>query len=192
MAHDARVRSVVDSLSQAHRVIEFPTVTKDGGRLQTTSEIFGQNVFSLKEMSKMLPKPVYKNFVKQLKGNETLDKVTADAIAHAVKVWAIQRNASHFTHWFQPLNDSTAEKHDSFLTLKSTFVDGFEEVRFVRTSVCLCNYALTLFFIRWRPLILSRDLNCSNLNLMLLLSPRVVCGAPLKLVGIQVRLVGSK
>ncbi|SAM09800.1 hypothetical protein [Absidia glauca] len=131
MAHQARVNSVVDSLTKAPRNIQFPT-TKDG-RLQSTSEIFGQNVFSLKEMSKMLPKPVYKNFIKQLKGNETLDKVTADAIAHAVKVWAIQRNASHFTHWFQPLNDSTAEKHDSFLTMKSNFVDGFEEVTAIDT-----------------------------------------------------------
>ncbi|ORZ13115.1 hypothetical protein BCR42DRAFT_419212 [Absidia repens] len=133
MAHEARVNSVVGSLAKAPRNVQFPTTKEGGGRLQSTSEIFGQNVFSLKEMSKMLPKPVYKNFVKQLKGNETLDKVTADAIAHAVKVWAIQRNASHFTHWFQPLNDSTAEKHDSFLTMKSNFVDGFEEVTAIDT-----------------------------------------------------------
>lgn len=131
MAHQARVNSVVDSLTKAPRNVKFPT-DKDG-RLLSTSEIFGENVFSLKVMGKMLPKPVYKNFIKQLKGNETLDKVTADAIAHAVKVWAIQRGASHFTHWFQPLNDSTAEKHDSFLSLKSNFFDGFEEVTAIDT-----------------------------------------------------------
>ncbi|CAO3650748.1 unnamed protein product [Cunninghamella blakesleeana] len=132
MAHQARVNSVVDSLTKAPRNVKFPTA-KDGSRLLSTSEIFGENVFSLKVMATMLPKPVYKNFIKQLKGNETLDKVTADAIAHAVKVWAIQRGASHFTHWFQPLNDSTAEKHDSFLSLKSNFVDGFEEVTAIDT-----------------------------------------------------------
>lgn len=68
------------------------------------------------------------SFMKQLKGNQTLDKVTADAIAHAVKVWAIERGATHFTHWFQPMTDSTAEKHDSFLSLKTNYVNGFEEV----------------------------------------------------------------
>ncbi|KAF7725276.1 hypothetical protein EC973_000286 [Apophysomyces ossiformis] len=125
MAHEARLNTVVESLTKAPRNINFPT---KNGRLQSVSEIFGQNVFSLKEMSKMLPKPVFKSFVKQLKGNQTLDKVTADAIAHAVKVWSIERGATHFTHWFQPLNDSTAEKHDSFLTLKSNYVNGFEEV----------------------------------------------------------------
>jgi glutamine synthetase len=76
----------------------------------------------------MLPKPVYKIFVETMKGKKTMDRATADAIAHAVKVWAIERGATHFTHWFQPLNDGTAEKHDSFLTLKSSFVDGSEVV----------------------------------------------------------------
>ncbi|KAI8982969.1 hypothetical protein BDB01DRAFT_791869 [Pilobolus umbonatus] len=125
MAHQARINTVVESLTKAPRNVAFPT---KNGQVQPTSEIFGQNVFSRKEMARMLPKPVYKTFVQTLKGNHTMDKVTADAIAHAVKVWAIERGASHFTHWFQPLNDSTAEKHDSFLTLKSNFVDGHEEV----------------------------------------------------------------
>ncbi|KAI8061140.1 glutamine synthetase type III N terminal-domain-containing protein [Gongronella butleri] len=130
MAHAARLNSVVDSLTKAPRNIQFPT---ENGHLKSVSEIFGENVFSLKVMGNMLPKPVFKNFIKQLKGNETLDKGTADAIAHAVKVWAIQRGATHFTHWFQPVNDSTAEKHDSFLTLKSSYVNGFEEVTAIDT-----------------------------------------------------------
>lgn len=69
------------------------------------------------------------SFMNQLRGNESLDRQTADAIAHAVKVWAIERGATHFTHWFQPITDSTAEKHDSFLTLKSSYINGFEEVK---------------------------------------------------------------
>lgn len=127
MAHQARINSVVESLTKAPRKVDFP---QKNGQVQPISEIFGQNVFSRNEMSKMLPKPVYKTFVQTLKGNHTMDKVTADAIAHAVKVWAIERGATHFTHWFQPLNDCTAEKHDAFLTLKSSFVDGSEVVNF--------------------------------------------------------------
>ncbi|KAF7722376.1 hypothetical protein EC973_003186 [Apophysomyces ossiformis] len=125
MSHQARINTTVESLTRSSRNIEFPT---KNGRLQSVSEIFGKNVFSLKEMAQGLPKPVFKDFMRQLKGNQTLDRVTADAIAHAVKVWALERGATHFTHWFQPLTDSTAEKHDSFLTLKTNYASGFEEV----------------------------------------------------------------
>ncbi|CAO3636674.1 unnamed protein product [Mucor hiemalis] len=130
MAHQARISSVVESLHKAPRYVDFPS---KNGQVQPISEIFAQNVFTRNEMSKMLPKPVYKAFTQTLKGKHTMDKVTADAIAHAVKVWAIERGATHFTHWFQPLNDSTAEKHDAFLTLKSTFVDGAEVVTAIDT-----------------------------------------------------------
>ncbi|KAJ2964511.1 hypothetical protein NQZ79_g728 [Umbelopsis isabellina] len=130
MTQEARVSTVVESLTKAPRNIAFPQ--KDG-RPQLISEIFGQNVFSFKQMSTRLPKPVYNTFLRQLRGNETIDKNTADAIAHAAKVWAMERGATHFTHWFQPQTDSTAEKHDSFLTLKSSFEKGFEEVECVDT-----------------------------------------------------------
>lgn len=82
------------------------------------SQLFGQNVYSLQQMQETLPKPVYANLVKQMSGSKALDRPTADAIAHAVKVWAIERGATHFTHWFQPQTNHTAEKHDSFLSLK--------------------------------------------------------------------------
>ncbi|KAG2216121.1 hypothetical protein INT45_011321 [Circinella minor] len=130
MTHEARINTVVESLTKAPRNINL---SDDSGKAKTITEVFGSNVFSLKEMSRTLPKPIFKSFMKQLRGNQTLDKVTADAIAHAVKVWAIERGASHFTHWFQPMTDSTAEKHDSFLTLKSTFFNGFEEVTALET-----------------------------------------------------------
>ncbi|KAI7892160.1 uncharacterized protein EV154DRAFT_463050 [Mucor mucedo] len=130
MAHQARINSVVESLTKAPRTVDFP---QKNGQVQPMSEIFGQNVFSRNEMAKMLPKPVYKTFVQTLKGKHTMDRVTADAIAHAVKVWSIERGATHFTHWFQPLNDCTAEKHDAFLTLKSSFVDGSEVVTAIDT-----------------------------------------------------------
>ncbi|KAG1471770.1 hypothetical protein G6F56_001934 [Rhizopus delemar] len=130
MAHQARVNTVVESLTKAPRFVEFPS---KHGQVQPLSENFGKNVFTRTEMSKMLPKPVYKTFIETMKGKQTMDRTTADAIAHAVKVWAIERGATHFTHWFQPLNDGTAEKHDSFLTLKSTFVDGSEVVTAIDT-----------------------------------------------------------
>lgn len=126
MAHQARVNTVVESLTKAPRYVQFPS---KNGQILPISEIFGKNVFSRNEMSKMLPKPVYKTFIEIMKGKTNMDKATADAIAHAVKVWAIERGATHFTHWFQPQNDGTAEKHDSFLTLKSSFVDGSEVVK---------------------------------------------------------------
>jgi glutamine synthetase len=130
MAHQARLNTVVESLTKAPRYVEFPS---KGGQVRPLSENFGKNVFTRTEMANMLPKPVYKIFVETMKGKKTMDRATADAIAHAVKVWAIERGATHFTHWFQPLNDGTAEKHDSFLTLKSSFVDGSEVVTAIDT-----------------------------------------------------------
>lgn len=125
MASDARSTTIAETISREGRNIQYP---QKNGQPQWISEIFGQNVFSLKEMSKRLPKPIYSTFLKQIRGNEIIDKTTADAIAHAVKVWAMERGTTHFTHWFQPQTDSTAEKHDSFLTLKCTFRGGYEEV----------------------------------------------------------------
>lgn len=66
------------------------------------SDVFAESVFTLKTMQKHLPKPVFADLVKQIKGRKSLDKATADAIAHAVRVWATDRGATHFTHIFQP------------------------------------------------------------------------------------------
>ncbi|ORY53180.1 glutamine synthetase/guanido kinase [Rhizoclosmatium globosum] len=78
-------------------------------------------------MSTALPKPVYQRFCKQVQGRQQLDRQTADAVAHAARIWAQDKGATHFTHWFQPQTGTTAEKHDSFLTLKSQIVAGQEE-----------------------------------------------------------------
>ncbi len=78
--------------------------------------IFGENTFSLAEMRARLPKQVYKTIVSTIEHGAQLDPSVADAIALAMKEWALERGASHFTHWFQPLTGSTAEKHDSFIT----------------------------------------------------------------------------
>ncbi len=79
-------------------------------------KIFGQNTFGLAEMKARLPKVVYRRLVATIEGGEPIDESVADAIALAMKEWACERGATHFTHWFQPLTGRTAEKHDSFIT----------------------------------------------------------------------------
>jgi glutamine synthetase len=107
------------------RQINWPTVN---GRLQSISELFNEDVFTLATLSKTMPKPIYGRFIQQIKGRQSLDKATADAVAHAVRVWAMEKGATHFTHWFQPQTGTTACKHDNFLTLKSVMNNGVEEV----------------------------------------------------------------
>ncbi|KAI9190331.1 hypothetical protein H9P43_001765 [Blastocladiella emersonii ATCC 22665] len=116
MSHQARINAVLGVVAHAPRDVKVPTDAT--GRVLTPSELFGTNVFGLPQLQKALPKPVYAQFIKQVRGRHTLDKPTADAVAHAVRVWAQERGATAFTHWFQPQTGSTAEKHDSFLTLK--------------------------------------------------------------------------
>ncbi|MGB4093754.1 MAG: glutamine synthetase III [Ruminococcus flavefaciens] len=79
-------------------------------------EIFACNVFNEEVMKTRLPKNVYKTFKKTVRYNEPLDMTTADVLANAIKEWAIEKGATHYTHWFQPMTGSTAEKHDSFIT----------------------------------------------------------------------------
>lgn len=77
---------------------------------------FGIYQFSESIMKESLPSPVFKAWKTAVAKEQPLDRTTADAIAHAMKVWAMSHGATHFTHWFQPLTGSTAEKHDAFIT----------------------------------------------------------------------------
>jgi len=79
------------------------------------TEVFGCNVFSVKVMKERLPKDVYKSLKKTIELGEKLDPSISDCVANAMKDWAIERGATHFTHVFYPLTGLTAEKHDSFL-----------------------------------------------------------------------------
>jgi glutamine synthetase len=83
---------------------------------QTIPEIFGSCVFSEEEMKTRLPKAVYKNWMKTKEFGVPLDAVSADVIAAAMKEWACERGATHFTHWFFPMTGISAEKHDSFIS----------------------------------------------------------------------------
>lgn len=79
-------------------------------------EIFGKNVFNETVMRERLPKPVFKKLKKTIEDGAELDPSIADVVAHAMKDWAIERGATHYTHWFQPMTGVTAEKHDSFIS----------------------------------------------------------------------------
>ncbi|MEY8516659.1 glutamine synthetase III [Lachnospiraceae bacterium 29-84] len=80
------------------------------------AEIFGENVFNDAVMQERLPKKVYKRLKEVIGEGKELDLETADVVAHEMKEWAIEKGATHYTHWFQPLTGVTAEKHDSFIT----------------------------------------------------------------------------
>lgn len=80
------------------------------------AEIFGENVFNDKVMQERLPRKVYKELKKTMKEGKELDPMVADVVAEAMKNWAVEKGATHYTHIFQPLTGMTAEKHDSFIT----------------------------------------------------------------------------
>ncbi|MFA4844185.1 MAG: glutamine synthetase III [Candidatus Margulisiibacteriota bacterium] len=84
--------------------------------VKTASQIFGELTFSKKVMKEKLSKEVYAKLVATLDGGAPLDETIASDVAHAMKEWAMENGATHFTHWFQPQRGGTAEKHDAFLS----------------------------------------------------------------------------
>ena len=79
------------------------------------SEYFGKNVFNREKMFKYLPEKAYARLVDSIDNGTPLDRETADAVAAGMKKWAIEMGATHYTHWFHPLTEGTAEKHDAFV-----------------------------------------------------------------------------
>src|SRR5882672_6940393 len=84
-------------------------------RAPRATEAFGSLVFNDSVQQTRLPKPVYHALRRTMTHGEALDPSVADAVASAMKEWAVEHGATHYTHWFQPLTGITAEKHDSFL-----------------------------------------------------------------------------
>jgi len=78
-------------------------------------EVYGENVFTVHEMNARMPSDQYEALLSTIDNGTELDGTVADAVAAAMKEWALEKGATHYTHWFQPLTGSTAEKHDSFL-----------------------------------------------------------------------------
>jgi glutamine synthetase len=101
------IRSIACAKHQLNRVDFKKTHVKD---------LFGVNVFNEEVQKARLPKPIFKALQRTVKFGEKLDPTAADSIASAMKDWAIERGATHFTHLFQPMTGITAEKHDSFIT----------------------------------------------------------------------------
>ncbi len=112
-----KVSARFDTLAAA-RIRPLETrIGADGRRApMDIEEIFGENTFGLAEMRARLPKQVYRAICSTLDRGTELNPTFADAVAIAMKEWALDKGATHFTHWFQPLTGSTAEKHDSFIT----------------------------------------------------------------------------
>jgi glutamine synthetase len=100
---------------------------KDASPSRITA-IFGENVFSLKTAREYLSDEAYKSLVSSMKSGHRIDRTMASQIAAGIRKWAESKNVTHFTHWFQPLTGTSAEKHDSFFTLKSdgTALEQFE------------------------------------------------------------------
>jgi len=92
----------------SRKVVDFSTTP--------VTEIYGANVFNDAVMRERLPKAIYKELKKVQNGDKELTLEIAEVVANAIKDWAIERGATHYTHWFQPLTGTTAEKHDSFIS----------------------------------------------------------------------------
>ena len=92
-------------------------ITVEGGKRR--SETFGQNVFNLEAMRATMPGDYFKKLQAATKQGAAVERNVADAVASAMKTWAMAKGATHYTHWFQPLTGATAEKHDSFFDLNS-------------------------------------------------------------------------
>ncbi len=82
----------------------------------SVTEIFGSNVFNLSVMKKRLPKEAFKSLEQTIKNGTALEPEVAEVVANEMKDWAIEKGATHYTHWFQPMTGATAGKHDSFIT----------------------------------------------------------------------------
>ena len=80
-----------------------------------TSDYYGCNVFNKQTMKKFLPKMAYEHILECIESGTKIDRKIADEIALGMKTWAIEKGCTHYTHWFHPLTDGTAEKHDAFI-----------------------------------------------------------------------------
>ena len=90
--------------------------------------IFGTNVFTLKTAREYLSDEAYKSLITSIRGGKKIDRNVANQIANGIRAWAESKGVTHYTHWFQPLTGTTAEKHDSFFTLKGdgTAIEEFD------------------------------------------------------------------
>ena len=107
MSENLRFQVVEEAFKK--KAIEVPTPK------ERPSEYFGKYVFTRQKMYKYLPADVYEKLIDVIDNGARLDRSIADAVAEGMKQWAIEHGVTHYTHWFQPLTEGTAEKHDAFV-----------------------------------------------------------------------------
>ena len=103
------------SVNAIRAVRDFSVTSASASGTSSNGGGFGSLVFNDAVQEKRLPKQVYQALRRTISNGEPLDASVADAVASALKDWAVEHGATHYTHWFQPLTGITAEKHDSFL-----------------------------------------------------------------------------
>src|SRR5258707_1529520 len=108
--------------------ITYNTQTTTVDASAKVTAVFCQNVFTLKTAREFLSDEAYKSLVTSIKGGKKIDRAMANQIGSGMRQWAEDKGVTHFTHWFQPLTGTTAEKHDSFFTIKSdgTAIEEFD------------------------------------------------------------------
>ena len=111
----ARFAAIRELGNRTPRQVPFPTDAQ--GRRLKVSEFYGENTFGPKQMREKLPAEVYAKLRSTIETGKRIDLQIANTVAHAIKEWALERGVTHFCHWFQPQTGSTAEKHDSFITV---------------------------------------------------------------------------
>ena len=107
MANNLRFQVVEEAFKKRALEVKVPS--------ERPSEFFGKYVFTRQKMYKYLPKEVYDKMIDVMDNGASLDRGIADAVADGMKQWALEMGVTHYTHWFQPLTEGTAEKHDAFV-----------------------------------------------------------------------------
>ena len=113
-----RFNALQTVIARKPKHVEHPK--DDKGKDLKISDYYGMNTFSLKQMKNKLPNDIYKRLVQTIQAGKKLDQEVANVVSHAMKEWALEHGVTHYCHWFQPQTGTTAEKHDSFLTLDSS------------------------------------------------------------------------
>ncbi len=110
------------------------TISEEKRERKPVSSFFGEYTFNKAVMQTKLPRSIYLKLISCIEENSKLDLETANAVAHAMKEWAIENGATHFAHWFQPLTGSTAEKHDAFIEFSapSEVIERFSGAQLVQ------------------------------------------------------------
>lgn len=107
MSNNLRFQVVEEAFKKRALDVKVPS--------ERPSEYFGKYVFTRQKMYKYLPKEIYDSMIDVMDNGARLDRSIADAVAAGMKQWAMEMGVTHYTHWFQPLTEGTAEKHDAFV-----------------------------------------------------------------------------